>query len=101
MANPVQGADGVVFEVTIVEDEVAIDMSAATGLFLDFTKPYGGSLQKAAAFTTDGTDGKIEVSLSSAELDQAGVWQIQARFTLGSFVGPTAFDFFVVDPAIA
>ena len=100
MANPIKGSDGTVFEVTVTEDGAALDIATATGLFLDFLKPSGIILQKAASLTSGGTDGKMQVALTAAELNEAGLWAIQARFTLGSFTGPTERESFIVSPGI-
>jgi hypothetical protein len=42
----------------------------------------------------------MQVALTAAELNEAGLWAIQARFTLGPFTGPTERGSFIVDPGI-
>jgi hypothetical protein len=100
MANPIKGSDGTVFEVTVTEDGAPLDIATATALSLEFLKPSGVVLQKAATLTSGGTDGKMQVALNEAELNEAGLWSIQARFTLGSYTGPTERQSFIVNPGI-
>ena len=55
------GDIGTVFELTIKDtDEAVIDVSTAAVKYIYFQDPTGARRRKTAAFTTDGTDGKIQ-----------------------------------------
>ena len=72
------------FDITITEDCVALNISAATVKEILLQKPSGAILTKAATFTVDGTDGRIYYSTLVGDIDEVGVWKIQARVELGS-----------------
>jgi hypothetical protein len=72
------------FQVTVGEDCLPIDISTSTSKIIVFTKPDGSILEKTALFVTDGTDGKISYSTVDGDIDQAGMWKIQAEVEFGS-----------------
>lgn len=73
------GDVGTQFTITILDqDDVAVDLSGYSTKQLIFTKPGGTSLTKTASFATDGTDGIIQYTSIAGDLDEAGIWQIQA-----------------------
>ncbi len=83
MANEIHKDDiGTVFEVTVQENEVAIDISTATVKEIILSDPDGTPTTFAAAFKTDGTDGIIQYTTVASDLSIAGNWRIQARLTL-------------------
>jgi len=59
----------------------AIDISTATGQQAHFEKPDGSGLTKDTSFVTDGTDGQITCDLADGDVDQAGLWHLQAEIT--------------------
>ncbi len=78
------GDIGTVFEATITDAGVVVDISGASTKDLNFLKPDGTTtLNKNGSFTTDGTDGKLRYTTISGDLDTAGTWQIQAHVILG------------------
>lgn len=79
-----EGAIGVPITITFVGCEgEPQDISGATGLNI-LLKPPTGSLQThAAAYVTDGTDGKIRYTTGSGDISEDGVWHAQ-----GQVVGP-------------
>ena len=78
------------FIITISDSDcVAINISAYTTLNIIFTKPDGTIVTKTALFVTDGTDGQIYYATVAGDLDQSGVWKIQAYVGSGS---STAFS---------
>ena|SRR3990167_7772613 len=94
-----QDAIGVDIIVTIVEDGVAVDVSAVTTKQLIFTKPNNVSVTKTAAFTTDGVNGKIEFTSDSGFLDLSGVWSVQGYVVwTGGFNGRSVIQQFQVKP---
>jgi hypothetical protein len=82
------GDIGTVFRLTITDTAgTAIDVSTATTKYIYFQDPSGVRMQKTAAFTTDGTDGKIQYTSVSGDIDSVGTWQIQGHVetSLGKF----------------
>ena len=75
---------GTVFEVTINDENGVVDVSAATTKNIIFKKPSGTKVTQAASFTNSGTNGKIEYTTVSGDLDEAGTWKIQAQIATGS-----------------
>jgi len=78
------GDTNFIFVVTVTEDCVAIDISAATSKIITLLKPSGASLEKTASFTSDGVDGKIQYATVAGDIDEVGLWRIQAVVELGS-----------------
>lgn len=73
------GDTGTVFRLTIVDDvEDIVNISSATTKTIRFSKPDGVSVDKAAAFSTDGVDGIIQYVSVQDDLDVDGKWRIQA-----------------------
>ncbi len=78
------GDVGTVFEITIKEDGVVVDVSSATLKQILFLKPDGAVLTASAAFTTDGTDGKIQYKTLSGNINLTGIWHWQGKVTLAT-----------------
>lgn len=88
-ANEIHVGDiGTIFELTLMDDTVVVDVSTAVGAgtkVIHFVKPDGTSTTEEAAFVTDGTDGKIKFTTPDALfLSDAGSWKIQGKVTLSS-----------------
>ena len=66
---------GTAIELTVQENGVAVDISGATTKTITFYKPDGTHVVKTAAFTTDGTDGKMRYTVTADELNQSGTWR--------------------------
>lgn len=82
-ANEVHVDDiGTVFVVTLMDGDAVVDINGATTKSLKFGKPDQTSITKTAAFTTDGTDGKLQYTTLANDLDAMGQWQIQAYVVL-------------------
>ena len=82
------GDIGTIFRLTIVNTAgTAIDVSTAVTKYIYFQDPTGAKVQKTAAFTTDGTDGKIQYTSVSGDIDMVGTWQVQGyvETLLGKF----------------
>ncbi len=72
------GDVGTAFRLTIVNTAgTAIDVSTATTKYIYFQDPTGAKVQKTAAFTTNGSDGKIQYTTIAGDIDKVGTWQIQ------------------------
>ena len=70
---------GTLFLVTIYDGAAVVDISGATTKQILFRKPTATILTKTASFTTDGTDGQIDYTTISGDLDTTGTWEIQAK----------------------
>lgn len=67
-----------------------LDLTAATTLRLVLTKPDGNELARDAVFLTDGTDGALLYVTGPGEIDQAGLWHVQADLAVGGWSGRTS-----------
>lgn len=83
MADLRQNDSGCKIRLTVQEAGVPIDVSTATCSIV-FIPPKGAYRVKAAAYFTDGTDGIIEYELAAGDLNQAGIWFIQAHCDFAS-----------------
>lgn len=82
-ANEIHVNDvGTKFLVTVTDGSSAVDISSATTKQLIIKKPSGTKLTKATAFTTDGTDGKMQYSITSDDLDEAGSYKLQGKVVI-------------------
>jgi hypothetical protein len=79
MTTYIHKADiGTIFRLTIVDTSaVAIDVSTATVKYIYFRKPDGTLVKQTAAFYTDGSDGIIQYTSVSGDIDKIGDWQVQ------------------------
>ncbi len=76
---------GTVIVVTVKDGATVVDISGATTKNIKLKKPVSSTvLTKAAAFTTDGTDGKIQYTSIAGDLDEIGVYNVQAYIILPS-----------------
>ena len=85
-ANEIHQNDiGTVFEVTLQDGEVVVDISTATTKEIVFRKPNAGAvLTRAATFKTDGTDGILQYVTVSGDLDTVGEWHIQSHVIISA-----------------
>ena len=67
---------GTIFEVTVQDDGVIVDISGATTKEIIFKKSRGEVLTKAAVFSTDGVDGKMRYVAVAGDLDERGQWEL-------------------------
>ena len=82
-ANEIHVNDvGTKFLVTVTDGSSAVDISSATTKQLIIKKPSGTKLTKATAFSTDGTDGKMQYSIGSDDLDEAGSYKLQGKVVI-------------------
>lgn len=81
MANPQKGVVGLIVTITILkEDGVTVrDIATATTKEIIFEKPDNTTVTKTAAFTTNGSDGKIYYTTIANDIDIAGLWQLQGH----------------------
>ena len=74
-----RAAVGVRFIIQLLDDGVAVDISAATTTEICLRTPSGGDKIKTATFTNTGSDGKIEFDTIAADLDELGRWKVGAH----------------------
>lgn len=77
------GDFGLKIVITVVKaDGSPRDVSASTAMNVILRKPDKSTVAKTAAFTTDGTDGRLEYSIEDASvLDVAGKWTARGQVT--------------------
>ena len=75
------GDIGTIFEVTFKDGTAIVDISGATIKNIIFCKPDGTKVTKAGTFTTDGTDGLLQYTIVTGDLNLQGVWKIQGFIT--------------------
>lgn len=93
------GDIGVVIILTVYEDGAVKDISSATNLEIHIKKPGGTVLEKTAAFTTNGTDGKLQYTTQSDGFTEEGYYEVRGNFTLNTWSGSTT-EMFVLAEAI-
>lgn len=78
------GDIGTVFRLTIIDcsTQAVVDLSSQSAMVFNFKKPDGTIVQKTPVFTTDGTDGQVEYTTVSGDIDQAGQWFLQGNVTI-------------------
>lgn len=84
--NEIHVGDCTVFKPTIYDGSSVVDISSATttSLLLFFKKPGGSVTTQTASFVTTGSDGALKFTASASLLDSDGLWQLQAKVTLGT-----------------
>lgn len=90
-AQIAQQNDGdIVLVITVLNNGVPQDMSAAHDLAILFQKPDLTVVSLVGSIITNGKDGKIGYNLSPSHLSQAGYYKVQASFTVASVAKSTA-----------
>lgn len=88
------------FETQLLVNGNPKDISLATSKKIHFIDPDDNLETEDAAFTSDGTDGKIEADYTP---DQLGGWRYQAEVILGGKLYHGNFHYFqctpIADPA--
>lgn len=81
----VEDGSGQVIELTITQDDVAVDISTfTTTREIIFKGPDGKIVTKTATFSSDGSDGKIRCTMAAGDINQKGTWYVQAYIDSGS-----------------
>lgn len=75
---------GTLFQLTLLNNGAALDVSTASKKQIWFQKPNGVVLTKSATFATDGTNGVLQYTAVADDLDVAGDWQMQAYVEFGT-----------------
>lgn len=85
-------------ETDSLEIDTPDDVSGASLKNFRFQRPDGTTVDVAASYSTDGTDGKLKVVTSATfNFNQAGHWKVEAYIEKGAAkLGTLPADFFVV-----
>lgn len=86
-ANEIHLSDlGTTFRATILDSSTAVDLSSSTftSVFFVFTAPgVAASTVTATAWNSDGSDGKVNYTVTSADfLNTIGTWLVQSIVTV-------------------
>jgi len=93
------GDIGTIFEITVQDAGVIMDISSATLMEIKLRKPDGSVSVYNATHTTDGTDGKMRyIVIADTEIDQYGRWGIQSRVVTPQGDWNSSIDTFDVAP---
>ncbi len=92
---------GTDIKLTFVEDDSAVDISAASVKSIMVEKPSGTVDTHTAAFFTDGTDGIIIYTIVDGDIDEVGSYSMQGLFTSPSGTWYTDIHKFRVTPNLA
>lgn len=93
----VTNAWGVLFVVTIQQDDAAIDISGFTVDKKIYLKSPNGTVTPLdATFVTNGLDGKLEATVEAGNLALAGNWELQAYLESATQSIPSEIAEFVV-----
>ena len=85
MASEIHVNDvGTKFLATIKDDGVVVDISSATSITIILKKPDDEIMQKTGTLDSDGTDGKVYYSTIAGDLDEAGLYKLQAKVILST-----------------
>lgn len=83
MASEIHVGDiGTELIITVKDDGVVVDISAATLLQIIIKKPNGISYTKTGTLYTDGTDGKMKYVSVDGDFSAPGNYKIQGKVTL-------------------
>jgi hypothetical protein len=92
------GDYGGIIRVTIKEDGAVKNISTATTKQFRFIRPDNVELPAVTAvFTTDGSDGKLQFTVTQGMLSKHGPWKIQALLTYASSYQQSKIDTFPVE----
>lgn len=80
---------GTIFEATVKDGTVVVDISTATTKEFFFEKPDGTTTTVDAEFSDDGVDGKLKYTTEADDdvIDVAGRWKFQVHVILTTPVG--------------
>ena len=87
MTNPLDlqvGDIGTVLRFTVLENDVAADISLATVKTLKLRKTDRTVIERTMQFSTDGSDGKVEYITILDDIDMDGRWTAQVYLEMPS-----------------
>ncbi len=79
MASEIHEGDiGTKLLFTITDDGQIVDISSAISLSIFIKRPDGTTLDRTGTLETDGVDGKMYYITVAGDLNQAGIYKLQA-----------------------
>ena len=84
----VKGDTGTVVRRELIdEDGVTVDISGAGSADrrFYFISPTGTVKDVEATYTIDGTDGQLQYTIATGDIDEVGPWRLQVRIKTGAF----------------
>lgn len=100
MSNMHVGDVGTVITVEVREGSSPVDISGYTVLKISLEKPDETMIIRDAILKTDGTDGKMRITIQAGDLDLDGQWKIEGFVGNGTDGWSTDFITVDVDPVI-
>jgi len=83
MASEIHVDDvGTRFLLTIKDDGTIVNVSNALNIDVIFKKPDDTVIYRAGTLFTNGTDGKVYYDTIAGDLDEAGLYKLQAKVAL-------------------
>ena len=70
---------GWVGKLRLVQNAAAVNLASYTTRHFVFRSPSGQTKTRLAAFESNGTDGVLSYMVQPGDIDEAGVWSVQAR----------------------
>lgn len=94
-----QDASNVTLTLVITRElsDAVLDISSATTNDFIFKKPDGTTFTRPATKVGGGSTGRLRYALGVGELDQAGVWRLQADLDFNAYTGRTSIVDFNVN----
>lgn len=91
---------GVALRITVLNEDsnLAENISSATTKTITFRKPLGTTTVKSGAFSTDGTDGRVQYVTESGFIDEVGLWKMQVYVDMGAGKFHSTQGMFFVEP---
>jgi hypothetical protein len=84
------GDIGTILHFTVKEQGVAVDLSGATEMTLLLQKKDKSVVSRELVFHSTGSDGVLDYTTTTGDLDQAGKWNAQIYLELPSWQGHTS-----------
>ena len=78
---------GTEIRLTVTDSGVPVDLTGATELTILLLKPSGMVVEKTAAIVGAATDGVINCYTDADDLDETGLYFVQARIALAAWSG--------------
>lgn len=89
---------GTVLKINVVKsDGTTQDISGATSILFFLEKPNEAIITRTGTLTTNGSDGLIQYTVASGDLDMIGIWSIQGRVVTSGGSYSTSISEFRVD----
>lgn len=78
------GDIGTILEATVKEDDASVNLVGSTSVKFSAHPPGGTVKSFIAAFTSDGSDGKVRYTTLDGDINVPGTWRIQVLITFSA-----------------